>query len=265
MSETLADPSLTESSVTTESPAVAETSATEQQTMDFGELELAEPKSPEPQEVPKESATKDDVAQIVSEAFSRIPQSTQAQQQQPQMSQEDIEKALKIAKFDDQFATQLQESLLADEFNAGNVIGVLDQLRDRLMDQATTYADLRVQQQFQEMQKQMAPMLQSFQQQQEAAVRDRFFEANKDLKPFEQLMPLAAQQIAGNGKVYANEAEEFKAIAEAATKLIQQVRPEFKRDQTQRGEPKPATQMRGGGAISQGQPVLTNGADPAIR
>jgi hypothetical protein len=209
-------------------------------------------------------ASKDDVASIVAEAMSRIA-SQKSEPQQPQLTPEEINERLRVAKFDDKFATQLHQTLLAEEFNPQDVVQIFNDLRDRLMNQATTYSQLLTEKMRMDLDAKYEPVIKAQQQQAQAQIRDRFFKTHPTLKPFGQLMPIAAQNVVNSGKQFGTEAEEFKAVAQEAEKLIKTVNPDFKLGQAKSGGPKPASMMRGGGGgVGEKTPVRSNGADPSL-
>lgn len=222
--------------------------------------------TPDEQTPAPSPASREDIAGIVTEALSRV-QPQQVQQPPRQLTPEEIEERLRVAKFDDTFATQLHEALNAEEFNPKQVVGLLHNMRDGLMTQAQTYVQLALEKQRQDLEREYAPMRTAYQQQQQEAVTNRFFKTYSSLKPFERLIPNAAQEVVQSGKRFASEADEFRAIAEAAERLIRQfpVGQNFRLGQAKSGGPKPASAMRPG-ASGPGAPnnVKNAGCDPAL-
>ena len=114
---------------------------------------------------------------------------------------------------------------------------------------------------------QFAPMANHIQQQRNEAIKERFFKSNESLRDFSKVIPMAAQELAKTEQTFANESEEFQALAKQTEKLIQQFQPGFKLGQAKSGEqPKPAASLGGGTGGGSGDSVSVSiGADPAIR
>jgi hypothetical protein len=223
--------------------------------------------TPPAEETPPQETTPpthEEIAGIVTEAF-RQNQSGPAAAAPPPLTTEEIEERMKVAKFDDQFATQLHQELMAEEFNPQNVVSILHDMRDRLNTQAQTYTELALTKHQMDMDAKYAPALEALQEQRNQAKRDFFYTSHPDLKPFDRLLPIAAQAVLQSGARFSTPAEEQKAIASEAEKLIKQVNPNFKLGQARSGEPTPASTMRGG-QVGAGEVTAprTNGADPSI-
>lgn len=207
------------------------------------------------------SASREDVANIVASAFSRHAPAAPPKQ----MTEAEVAAALRVANFDDDFATRFKDAVQDPDSDSQALVGMMHEMRDKFMDQSSTYSDLLGEQHRQEIEARYQPVMRQVEAQRNAATRDRFFTAQPTLKNFEKLMPIAAKAVASNGKAYANEREEFAAVAAEAEKLIQTVRPEFKLGQTKGGGPNPASSMRGGGGGGGGNSSRrTTGADPSI-
>lgn len=207
------------------------------------------------------SASREDVANIVASAFSRHAPAAPPKQ----MTEAEVATALRVANFDDDFATRFKDAVQDPDSDSQALVGMMNEMRDKFMDQSSTYSDLLGEQHRQEIEAKYQPVMRQVEAQRNAATRDRFFTAQPTLKNFEKLMPIAAKAVASNGKAYANEREEFAAVAAEAEKLIQTVRPEFKLGQTKGGGPNPASSMRGGGGGGGGDSSRrTTGADPSI-
>lgn len=219
---------------------------------------------PQEQEASK-PVSKEDVASIVSEAFRQSqPQGGNQQPQQQQLSEEEIAERLKVAKFDDDFASNLRTALTAEEFEPQKVVGIINNLRDKLMDQATTYTQLAVLKIQQDLEKKFNPALQHMEQQSQEQLRQSFFKKYPVLNKFQKLLPIAAQAI-GNKQFGTNE-ELFDAMAKETERLIKEVNPNFQLGQAKSGEPKPASMMRGGqSGVGEAQNgARHSGADPSI-
>lgn len=125
--------------------------------------------------------------------------------------------------------------------------------RDALIRQADTITQIRLNQQREQYEAQLAPMKEFMQQQEVAARQGRFETAFPDLKgpTFSDMISYAAHTLAKEGKTFPTEKEAFAAVAQRVVALKQSSDPSFKLSSGATPPPKKAT-----GAI----PVTSPGA-----
>lgn len=229
-----------------------------------GEVEDQQPT--ETQETQQENPSSD-ITSAIQEGFKNLQQSQPEQAvEQPKLTEEEINERLKITSFTEQDASSFREAILSDE-NPQLLIDFLNGMHGRMTQQHNTYAQLLNQKSQMDMNEQYGPVANHINQQKQEAIKERFYGANESLRDFAKVIPFAAKELAETGKTFANETEEFQALAKQTEKIIQEFNPEFKLGQAKSGEqPKPATSLGGGSGGATGDSVSVNiGADPAIR
>ncbi len=150
---------------------------------------------------------------------SELVQGLRPQEQPKQMSPEEARKLLNVFEFDDSF---FEEFSSLDKQKAA-----FERLRDGLIRQADTIAQIRMQELREGMMSEVSPAL-SYVQQQRVESRQRAFEkAHPDLaKPeYQNVLNAAAQGLLGQN--FKTDAAMFKALSESARQLIKSANPNF--------------------------------------
>lgn len=171
-------------------------------------------------EAPAATAPAQAAPVVDAKAFaSELVQGLRPQEQPKQMSPEEARKLLNVFEFDDSF---FEEFSSLDKQKAA-----FERLRDGLIRQADTIAQIRMQELREGLMSEMSPAL-SYVQQQRVESRQRAFEkAHPELaKPeYQNVLNAAAQGLLGQN--FKSDAEMFKALAESATQLIKSANPNF--------------------------------------
>ena len=222
--------------------------------------EVEEPVETPPEAAPPPKADSKEIADAIREGFSQV---VPPQQAAPQMSEEEIARALKVWQPDNKFASQFREAIGADD--AAPLHQAILSMRDGLMQQAATYSNYLVQMQREQLMKELAPVLESVREQRRQQTVGRFLTKYPSLKPFERALPLVAKQLAESGANYAgDEGKAFESLANATAEYVKTFNPEFSLGQPATagsGGVKPASVSFGSGGGGGSAPARKASAD----
>ena len=203
-------------------------------------LEQHQQEVPEGQVEPKQGEQQPLTAEAIASAVTAAVQQNQPQQQQAPMSQEEIAKVMKVWSPSEDFTKQFAAAFGEEGIDANAMQKVFLDMRDGLMGQATTYAQLMSEKLRQEMLETIQPLQQHFSEAQKRAGQERFFGQYPQLKKYEKIVPQVAAQLKAQG-FQADEQTTFDTIAQGVEKFIQNLGVEFslgqKRQATNGGNP----------------------------
>jgi hypothetical protein len=245
-----------------EEPVVVEKTPTEQPTSETPAVQSETPsvQSETPAE-PKTPAAPAVDPNAIAEAVTRGMQQAQ-QSQQSQLSEEEIQQRMNVWNPDEQLANSLREALTAEEFDPNNVTAAMSQIRDGLVKQLTTYVQYYGQYLQNQMNQQYQPMMEQYQQQQMQQRQESFYKKYPGLKQFNEVMPAIAQAVKASGQTFNSDAEQEKALVDAAVNFIRKTNPNFSAEQAKGGGTKPANLSFGGQQNAGNQQKPTGKAAP---
>lgn len=208
--------------------------------VDTGEPEQQETEPTVDDDEPKApSGTLDPDA--IAQAVVRANQMSQ-QPQQRQMTQEEINEAMKVHRFDEDFAKALVGELTGGEPDIKAITGLLNQMHERQMQQAQTYAQALALQMQEQLTGQFNPALTYVQEQKQRQQQEKFLGDYPALKEYRELLPQVAQKLQTAGIQFKSEADAHKQLAKAAEATIKTFNPGFslgaRKQQAQKSGPK---------------------------
>lgn len=164
-----------------------------------------------PSPSPQPGLTKEDIAAAVASAV----QTTQRQNQPvaPQMTQEEIDRALRVFR-----PTAKQVEALRE--GGENALGALNEIVAGVYQQATTMSAYQMQLQMEKIQGILNPVHTYVQQQQMAALKNEFFTEHPDLKGLDPLLASIKDQIVQEGKTFSDKKLAFAEVATRARALM---------------------------------------------
>jgi hypothetical protein len=187
----------------------------------------------------------DAIAQAIAQGFSSLQQQQGVQQQQQPLSQEEVERRLKVFKPTPELSKKFREAL-QQEHGTGALQNVLGEMLQGIFAHTNTVAQLIGQKTMMDVDQRYQGIAEHITEQKKQSAKKQFFNKYPSLKSFEQIMP-AAVHAAGDlsGK---SPQEVDKALASAAEKLIKQFDPNFSLAHAQTGgtNPRPASLSTGG-------------------
>ncbi len=164
--------------------------------------------------------SKDDVSEILKGAFAQMPQQTAAPSTtpEPQMSQEDFEKAFNVYKASPELLAQLRSE------DPKIALQAVHALRDGIIRQAMTMAEYRVQQHLEKLLGEHVAPLQSYVTEQQAtSFRNDFFKKNPELEKYESLVDAVSVKLEKSGWKGKTRDEVFKKYAEETNTIVKQL------------------------------------------
>lgn len=172
------------------------------------------------------------------------------QQAPPQLTEEEIKKRLKVHSFDDDFSEALMSELNSTQPNKSNITKLLNQMHEKQIAQAQTYAYYQAEMVKQQLLEQFAPVMQTFQAQQKEQGEKAFISKFPALEPYKQILPAIAQQVQASGVQFATAEQAHEALAKAAEAAIKPFNPAFnlgsKQKQASNSGPAPNATTFGG-------------------
>lgn len=164
-----------------------------------------------------------DLATAVAEGLARFnasrPQQQAPQPAQRQMTQDEIESALKVFKVTPALAKEFRDAL-AQDHGAGALSNVLGKIFSGLMTQAATYSDVSAQFHRGEIEAKFQPVADYAISERQRRNRAAFFKEYPELKNFEKVIPSIAQTIDPTGKTQEAIRKEIATGVEAFVKSI---------------------------------------------
>lgn len=193
----------------------------------------------------------------------------QQSQPQPQMTQEEINKQLKVWNPDTDFATNVAQAFTPNDegqVNPENIAKVFQLMHQNQMTQAQTYAQALVQQMQQQVQQQVQPLQTHYQEQQKKQMQSEFTKNYPALKPYESLMQSAAATLQASGANFRTKEEMFPALASSMEQMIKTMNPNFTLNNAPpqaQNNVTPAS-LLAGGQNNQGSQAPSNGRSASI-
>lgn len=217
------------------------------------------------QQTPQEqSAPQFDPNQIANAAAQAAVAAQKASQPDPNdpenMTPEQRSEYFKSFNITDDFTGGFVQAITPDEEGkiSYEAVGkMFEQFRDGIMQQAVRHVELTQNQFQQNLNQQLAPVSQFYQQQQAEQVWNNFATKYPHLKDHRQLVDSAASQIAANPQYGAMNVDQlFDATAKAVEATIKQINPNVNFGQTSSTTPQqtPPVQGMSGVAMTQGMP-----------
>jgi hypothetical protein len=219
------------------------------------EVEEEEPKQSKPSEIGAE------IAKAIREAMPQVS-AAEKPSEKPQLSQEEIEQHLAVWKPDAAFLQEFQEALLDETKTPEERLKAVIKMRDGLIKQSQTYAQLVGLQVMQQLEQKFGPVLSEVTTRQREQTQKAFFSKYPDLKPYAKVVPVVAKEL-GARLQGQNVADPGKVLAEAVAEHIKAINPNFelKVAPTRRATPAKTLPSRAG---SGGTPRASSGKSADI-
>lgn len=158
----------------------------------------------------------------IAEAMKRVGVGTQVASSEPtkQYTQEDFDKAFQVFNP----STELVNQIVA---GGDGAVQAMTKLRDGLVRQAVTMASYIVQDQIEKYEAkfrpQFEPVAKYVTEKQVKELYDDFYDANKDLKPYDSVVQAAVQQLKAEGASFKTKEEGFKSAADRTRAILKTI------------------------------------------
>lgn len=159
-----------------------------------------------PTPAPQPGIGREDIAEIVTQAVKAV-------QPQQQMTQEQIDAALRVYRPTTKTVEKIQQGGEA-------ALEALNEIVQGIYNQATTMAEYRLKMQTEPIMQQIAPLQEQIRQHQLNSLKEEFFARNKDLVGFDPILNAIQQQLTAEGARFATKDEAFKAVGDRARAII---------------------------------------------
>jgi fructose-specific component phosphotransferase system IIB-like protein len=250
------------------------------------DYEQEEPKQEEPpvkqeelkQEEPPASADPDAIAKAVQEGIAKATASQQQQEEEPELTQEQIDEYLKRAKVTPEQLKTL--GLIDDDLEADVAdqrVKAMQDLVGAAVQEAIATAQVMLQHNQQELTQQFNPVIEAYKAQQQQQIVQHFYSTYPDLQSYEEIVRLATAELKQTEKLTGNDLEtDMKLVAAKSAEMIEKFggkkvnisathkspsQPAQQQQAQQSTVPKPAASTTGGRSQQPGSQAASQGSD----